>query len=137
MDRVADPLQHPGRDLAGVLDVADLVEQHRELVATQAARRVLGADRVGDAPGDLDQEAVALAVPQRVVHGLEVIEIQEQDRRHVALASPPAERMADAIREQGSIGETRERIVEGLVAELFLERGALGHVVGIHHEARH
>ena len=42
---------------------------------------------VGEAPGDLDQNGVTRLVAEAVVHGLEVVEIEEQDpeRRSVSM----------------------------------------------------
>ena len=43
--------------------------------------------------------------------------------------------MVDAIAEEGAIGEAGQRIVEGLVSQLLLERLALGDVAVVDHDA--
>ena len=66
---------------------------------------------------------------ERVVDGLEVVEVEEQygDAR-----SGPAARNESplhAIDEQGPVGELREAVVKRLVLELFFEELLLGDVV--------
>ncbi len=58
-------------------------------------------------------------------------------------ASPPAvaaaagDAVAHAIDEQGAVGQARDRVVEGLVGELFLEALALADVAAVEHDALH
>ena len=60
----------------------DLVRQeHRELVAAQPRRQVVGADAVPDPVRDRGEQPVAGRVAQRVVDDLEVVEVEEEDDR--------------------------------------------------------
>ena len=61
--------------------VADVVEQDRELVAAEAGGRVARSERGRDAPGGRHEDVVAAGVAERVVEDLEVVEVDEQDRR--------------------------------------------------------
>ena len=132
---LAELREEPVGDLHGVGDIADLLEQDRELVAGQAAGGVARADRVRQAARHLDEEAVAGAVAEGVVDVLEVVEVDQQDRRHRPAAAAPRERVGDAVGEEGAVGEPGQRVVERLVAELGLEVRAFGHVVRVDDQA--
>ena len=54
---------------------------------------------------------------QRVVHLLEVIEVEEQHRRRMFPTRNAGDGMLDAIQEERTIREAREFIVEGLVGQ--------------------
>ena len=58
-------------------------------------------------------------MPEGVVHALEVVEVEEHHCGRVVVAR---QRSLDAQREQGAIGEPRQRIVPGLVRQPLLER---------------
>ena len=75
--------------------------------------------------GDLEQHPVADRVAEAVVDGLEVVEIDEQHSHPDVLAERPRDRVADALEEQRAVREMGDRVVEGLVGELLLERLAL------------
>ena len=55
-------------------------------------------------------------MPERVVDGLEVVDVDEQDRGLAAV-----ELLAHALHEQRAVREVRERVVVGLVVELVLQ----------------
>ena len=61
---------------SGSLDAGD---HHRELVAAQAGHGVLRAHASRSALGDRDQQPVADVVAERVVDGLEVVDVDEED----------------------------------------------------------
>ena len=65
----------------------------------------------------------------RVVDGLEVIEVDEQEADPLRLTSTVRHRVVHAITEQRAIGEARQRIVERLVQQFGLEFLAPGHVL--------
>ena len=66
---------------------------------------------------------------ERVVDGLEVVEVDEEECGRRLPAPPPGQAVVDPVGEQQSVGEAGERVVERLVARLGLEVLALGHVV--------
>ena len=45
------------------------------------------------------------------------------------------ERVRDAVREEGAVGQARDGVVERLVRELRLERGSLARVAAVEHDA--
>ena len=74
LQRIEQPLRGP----RGVAGLAQLLEEHGELVAAQAGDRVGRPQAVREPLGDRDQKTVAGAVPEAVVDGLEAVEVAEQ-----------------------------------------------------------
>src|SRR4051812_48079636 len=130
-ERLEDALGGVGR-LPGGLDA---LEQHGELVAAEARRGVAGADAGGEALADLEQDLVAGGVAEAVVDRLEVVEVDEDDGQADVVAAHAADGVADALGEQRAVGEAGDRVVEGLVGELLLERLALGDVTAVEDDA--
>ena len=56
------------------------------------------------------------------VDAAEPVEVDVQDRDQVSLRIAMEQRLFDAINEQHSVGELGERVVEGAVGELTLQR---------------
>src|SRR6266851_127882 len=86
-------------------------------------RATVSASRYGlyQPLADGHQKPVARDVAEAVVHVLEVIDIQEKHRERLAtFAAGPAQRVRHAIEKQRAIGQTGQRIVEGVVNELAL-----------------
>ena len=125
--RAAMPL-----DLVGALGVLD---QDGELVPAKAGHGVRCAHPLVQPRGHLAQQLVAGGVPERVVHGLEVVEVHEQDGDPAPVAAGPRHGVAHAVLEQGPVGQRREGIVERLVAQLVLEDRAFTDVADGHHQA--
>ena len=112
-------------------------DQDGELVAAQPRHRV-GAPGAGQEPlGRRDEQPVALGVAQAVVHGLEVVEVEEQHRHRRAAPLRQRQRVAHPVAEQRPVGEPGERVVERLVDELLLQPPPLAHVAGVEHDALH
>ena len=134
LERAADALEDPLGGLDRGRQVLDVLEQDRELVAAEPRGGVGRADAGRDPLRHLEQHAVADGVTEAVVDGLEVVEIDEQHRHADALAQGPGHRVAHALVEQRAVGQMGDRIVEGLVGELLLERLALGDVAAVEHD---
>ena len=122
--RTEDPLRHGH----GAVGSGDALDHHGELVAPETGARVLGPDRRADPLGDRDEELVTGGVTEAVVHGLEVVEIDEENGEEVPSARAALDCVRDALREERAVREPRERVVERLMRELVLERSALGDV---------
>ena len=120
-------------DAGGSRDVG-VFEQDGELVAAKPRGRVLGADRRPQPMRGLDQDVVAGGVTEAVVDRLEVVEVDEEDRQVADLAA--VEGVFDPFPEQAPVGQSRQRIVEGLEGELLLERLAFLQVPGVQDHAR-
>src|SRR5207247_8788650 len=111
-------------DLEGAAARARL-DQHRELIATHPGNRVADADRVPEPIGHGDEDLVALTVTEAVVDRLEVVEVEEEDGESLSRATHPGQRVLQPIGEEGPVREAGEGVMEGLVAELVLERAPL------------
>ena len=72
--------QQPLCDLDDLRALRDALQQDGELVAAQARGGVHLAEGRAQPVGDADEQLVAGGVAQRVVDGLEVVEVDERDR---------------------------------------------------------
>ena len=99
----------------------DTADENGELVTTEPGSEIDRADRGRDTAGDRDQELVAGLVAEHVVDDLEVVEVEEQDGNRRVLIGL-GQRLADLLREQRPVGQTRERVVVGAMAQLVPHR---------------
>ena len=74
---------------------------------------------------------------EAVVHGLEVVEVDEHDAHDRPTAKRATNSMLDAVGEKRPVGKIRDRIVEGLVRELILEGLPLADVAAVEDDAAH
>ena len=82
-----------------VMHAVDLLAQDDELVAAETRDRVGLAHGGADRARRLDEELVADGVTERVVHGLEAVEVDEQRREHAAVPPDARERLVESIGE--------------------------------------
>jgi len=114
--------------LAHLPGVCHTLQYDDELVPTHAHHDILGAHGRAHALRDGLQELVAGLVSARIVDVLEMIEIQEQHREHVAGLFGRFDVARQVGRQIQAIGEPRELIVVREVIELLmaLEQRRLG-----------
>ena len=136
VDRLRDVPAQRLRKADRLHRVGDAREDDRELVAAEAGYRVARARRRGDALGDLAQEQVAVQVPERVVDLLEVVEIDQQHRDLVAAGDTVGQRLVDALAQQVTVRQTRERVVQRAVLELDRLARRPVHAVERQHQRR-
>ena len=115
----------PGQ-VVGML--AELFQHHHELVAPQAGHGVHVAHAFVQAHGHLLQQQVALVVAQGVVQGLEVIEVDEQQRTALLAPLGAGQRLGHAVHQQHAVGQTGERVVKRQALDLALGGLALADV---------
>ena len=82
--------------------VGAVIDQDRELVATEPSGDIVGAQDFAQAVGDVHEEAIARRVAQRVVDDLEVVEIEEQDHRE-SVRRPAIQLLLHALEEQARL----------------------------------
>ena len=115
--------------------VGNVLDQDGELVSAEARGRIGRSHGLEQASGDLLQHLVARGVTQAVVDRLEVVEVEEDDRDARVLARSASERVRDPVGEQRAVRQARHGVVERLVRQLLLERGALARVAAVEHDA--
>ena len=102
-----------------------VLDQHGELVAAEPRRKIAGADDALDARADLREQLVARVVAPAVVHRLEAVEIDVQHGEPVPLIVL-GQSLGQALDEVEAVREPGERVVVGLVLQLFLQLGDFG-----------
>jgi hypothetical protein len=122
-------------DILGVLVGAKVGKENDELVSAHAADGVGFADAGFEALGDLAEDSVSCRVAERVVHSLEVVEIDHHDGEFVLSARGAFDADFEAIAEQGARGQTGEVVVVSDVIDVLFGTLALGKVVGDADEA--
>ena len=89
---LAQAIDDAARQAGGVLVRLDVLLEHHEFVAAEPRHEILRPQHFAQAVGDRAQQLVAAGMTQRVVDLLELVEIDEQQRRqllarHAELAS--------------------------------------------------
>ena len=109
-------LEEPLSDRDGILLVAEVLAEHRELIAAEAGDRLLAAQRVLEALRDGEDELVARGMPQAVVDHLEAVEVEEK-HGHVApgTALETVDGSAEPVQKQQPAGKPRQGITQELV----------------------
>ena len=114
-------LDHRGHDPPrGRRDVARLARpllEHRELVPAQPGDEVALADHAPDPPRHLPQQLVPGRVAVRVVHRLEPVEVEDQQRQTGRPVLRRDDEPGQPLRQQRAVRQAGERVVLGLVTE--------------------
>ena len=129
-ERVAQGGEHALGDDRRLAGVADVLQQHRELVAAEAGDGVAGTDRAVEPLGDGLQELVADGVSERVVDQLEAVEVEEEDGCAALrpAAARAAQRLLEPVEEQRAVREAGQRVVQRAVAEALDRAAVVGRV---------
>ena len=98
-DWLVERLEEPGRRRSGGL-LGRLVDEDRELVAAQSGHGVAGPYAGQQPLGGGQQEQVARCVAERVVDGLEAVEVEEEYADAGRMAAGGRQRVLDAVAEQ-------------------------------------
>ena len=133
-NRFGDHFRDALGDVLGGVHAGDVQAQHRELVATEARHDVVGTHRAAQAVGDRDEQPVSRRVPEAVVHHLEAVEVEEQDRHPAVHGGGTRQLSAEPLHEQRAVGQAGERVVDRLVREGLATRLPLGDVFHLAHE---
>jgi hypothetical protein len=99
-------------DAGRVRSVCDSVNQERELVRAQASCGITGPRAVEQTLGDGYQEDVPGGVPQALVDGAEVVQVEQNDSKGRCLSPVASNGLRQTLHEQDAVGEASERIVE-------------------------
>ena len=125
-------------DALGELDgVGQAASDHDdgEFVASKPGSRVAGAQGALQALGGLLQERIADIVPVGIVHGLEAVEVDEEQSDRASIGPRPVEGGLEARLEQRPVGEAGEDVVIGRPPHLLFGNLTVGDVEGYSDEA--
>ena len=125
LERLPDHGHQPGCELVHRGAVGQRGEDH-ELVTAEAGDEVLHPQARPDAVRHLAEQRVADVVPVVVVHGLEVVEVDEQAPEHLVAPVGRRDHRLEALLEGGAVGDVGERVVRRRVGEA----GRVGDLVG-------
>ena len=114
--------------------VADVGQQHGELIAAHARHRVAIAQALANAPPGFNQQLVTLGMAQGIVDFLEVIQINEE-HGHALLVSRACSHFGlQPVAQHTAIGQTRQRVKVSLMPNQRVSLLALADVsVGAQH----
>jgi hypothetical protein len=119
-DRLADALaerRHPRR--------SRVQRDAEELLPTPPADDVLAANHAGDAARDGAEHRVAGLVPEPVVDGLEVVDVDERHAEGDAVAPGARDRPGEVPLERAAVVDARQHVRVGEPLELLIALGEL------------
>ena len=87
-------------------------QHHHELVAAQTRHGVAFAHTRLQALRNLLQQQIADVMAKRVVEGLEVVQIDEQQRAFSAAAPTGSQCLLQPVQQKPAVGQAGERIIE-------------------------
>ena len=119
-----DALRQRGR----IGGIGDRVLHDDEFIAAHPRDGVGLADQPAQPLGDDFQELVAGGVTERVVDGLELIEVEMVNRHHFSVRDP-VQRAFEPVVQQHAIGQTGQRVVMRHIFDLDLGLPLLGDVL--------
>ena len=121
-ERPAEVIQQLGAQILGGADVPDVDQYDGEFVAAEAGNGVDLPDAGFEAARGLAHQFVAGRVAERIVDGLEAVEVDVEQRDPAALALRGEEGALQPILEQGAVGEAGQPVVEGEELRMVLAR---------------
>jgi hypothetical protein len=80
---------------------------------TDAGDRVHLAHAGAESPRNFLEHQITRRMAQGVVDILEAVEVEEQQRRHVASTADAGDRVLEPLEEQDAVGQAGERVVHG------------------------
>ena len=123
-DRGDDALRQRG----GLGGIGDRGLHDDEFIAAHSGDGVGFAHQPAQPVGDDLQQLVAGVMAERIVHGLELIEIEMMDRDRFLAVDPAAQRLFEPLVQQHPVGEVGQRVVVRHVFDLDLGSPLLGDV---------
>ena len=100
----------------------------RELVAAEPCHQIVAADTGAQAVGDLAQQFVADLVAERIVDALELVDVDIEDRKRLALGKLRHAPLQMAAH-QHAVGQVGQRVVMRHMRDALVGADALGDVV--------
>ena len=132
---LAQAIDDAPREAGGVIGGMDVLLEHDELVAAEPRHEILGPQHFAQAIGDRAQQLVAAGVTERVVDLLELVEIDEQQRRQLLRALLDRQQAPDLVAEIDPVRKRRQFVVAGQMADPGFRVAPLGNVFDQHDRA--
>ena len=95
-------------------------QQEQELVAPQPCHPLARLERIVQAPCQLHQQLVADRMAERIVDPLEMVQVDEDQRRLVAAQLAGAQRLREVLDDLVAVGQAGELVMVGEVLRLGL-----------------
>ena len=121
----------PGK-ARGVFGRMDVLLEHHELVAAEARHEILRPQHLAQPVGDRAQQLVAAGMAERVVDLLELVEVDEQQRRQLFGALLGRQKTSDLVAEIDPVGQCGEFVIARQMADPGFRILALGDVLDQH-----
>ena len=94
----------------------------RKFVAAEACHSIVGTEHAGQPLGNPTQQLIAGSVTVEIVHRLEAVEVETQDRDRAVATLGTRQRLGEAILEQGAVGKVGEGVVMRHIANALFRR---------------
>nr|WP_244448562.1 hypothetical protein [Bosea sp. LC85] len=127
--RLTHALDDTPGDPAKLVEIGASATQDSEFVAAEARDDIAAPDRLLQSHADGFQQGIAQFVTERVIDGLEPIEVQIEHRETARLAAMLIERALQMFAKLGAVGQVRQRIMMRHIGNAFLRSPAFGHVL--------
>jgi hypothetical protein len=118
-----------------VVAAADVLLEHDEFVAAEPRHEILRPQHLAQASRDRAQQLIAAGMAERVVDLLELVEVDEQEGRQRALIAWHGQEALDLVAEIDPVGQPRQRVIAGEVADAGFRIAPFGDVLDQHHRA--
>ncbi len=126
--RLVEAAQDRARHLRGVLRLPQVRGHHHELVAAGARDRVLFAHAAHEPRRHLLEQRIADVVAERIVDGLEAVDVDEHRGEEPVLAALAGDGVRQPVLQQRAVRQPRQRIARGELLDARLVALALGDV---------
>ena len=108
---LAQVIDDPPREMGGFLVRSDVLLEHHEFVAAEPRHEILRAQHVAQPVGDGAQQLVAAGMTQGVVDLLELVEVDEQQRRQLLGVVRNRQQALDLVAEIDPVGKRGQFVV--------------------------
>jgi len=115
-------------DPPGIVLRGQVGKDERELVPAQPRHGIGLAHRIAEAFRDLDEQRIAGVVPERVVHALEAVEIDEHQGAQSHRLSLGVQQPGQPLQHDAPVVQAGQRIAFGLLLDLPFGELELGDV---------
>ena len=114
---LAEAIDDAPGEARGVFIGDDVLLEHHEFVAAEARHEILGPQHLAQPIGDGAQQLVAAGMAERVVDLLELVEVDEQQRRQLLRALLDRQQPLDLVAEIDPVGKRRQLVITRQMAD--------------------